>query len=94
MKERRRRAFTHTWKEGTEAERRMRRRNAEPEASIDLDMTNERRLILRRCHPRRHPHGKGLQLPTFKSPLKDISYSSERVQLTAHLIKSLNMLKG
>lgn len=51
MKERVRRALTQTWREGMEAEKKMRRRNAEPEVSIDLDMTNECRLILRHSHP-------------------------------------------
>lgn len=68
----------------------MRRRNAEPEVSIDLDMTNERRLILRHRHLRQRST---VVVATFKTPLKDISYSSEHVQLIAHLINSLNMLK-
>lgn len=52
------RSLRHRENEGMEAEKKMRRRNAEPEVSIDLDMTNERRLILRR----RHPPGKRVQL--------------------------------
>ena len=54
-----RRSLRHRERVGMEAEERMRRRNAEPEVSIDLGMTNERHLILRRHHP---PSGKGVQL--------------------------------
>lgn len=47
MEERRRQASAHSdIEKGKEW-----RRNAEPEVSIDLDKTNERRLILRRRHP-------------------------------------------
>lgn len=38
-------------REGMEAEKRMGGRSADPEVSIDLDMTNERLLILRCRHP-------------------------------------------
>lgn len=54
-----RRSLRHRERVGMEAEERMRRRNAEPEVSIDLGMTNERHLILRRRHP---PSGKRVQL--------------------------------
>lgn len=84
--ERGRRALTQTWRKGRDGgrEKEMWRRNAEPEVSIDLDMTNERRLILRRRHPRQKSP---VVVATFKTPLKDISYRSQHVQLAAYLIK-------
>lgn len=76
------------WRLRGKKKKMRRRRNAEPEVSIDLDMTNERRLILRHRHPRQKST---VMFATFRTPLKDISYSSKHVQLIAYLINNLNM---
>lgn len=54
--------------EGMEAEKK--RRNVEPEGSIDLDMTNESRLILRHRHPPANAYSCGGHLQNSAQRLK------------------------